>query len=271
MKSGLYAGHIKHVRLTPVVHRFVHPAYYLALDLGELSEIDRTLSLFGYNRIRPVTLYDRDYLGPGEGSIAAKLTGVLQAHDCADRMHRVMLVTCPRHLRYGFNPISLFFTYQHDSALGCVVAEVRNTYGEAHVYVLRQSLAPRAGFQVRYQVPKAFFVSPFNDMKGDYEFQMSLVDERLHVRIDLLRDGQPALMTELQGMGMALNRRNLARTLLRFPGNAALAAPRIAWQALQLRRRGLRPRMKPKPVSPMTMQIGQPLWLGLLFRSVWGG
>ncbi|ETW96819.1 MAG: hypothetical protein ETSY1_25065 [Candidatus Entotheonella factor] len=271
MKSRLYIGHIKHARLTPVTHRFVLPAYYLALDLAELPELGPRLTLLGYNRLRPAALYDRDYLGGGDGTIAAKLTRILQAHHCADRLHRVILVTCPRHFGFGFNPISLFFAYQLDGALGCVVAEVRNTYGEAHIYVLRDALAPRRGFQVRYRTPKTFFVSPFNDMKGDYEFRMSLVDEQLHVRIDLLRDGQPALMTELQGMGMSLNRRNLARTLVRFPGNAALAAPRIAWQALQLRRHGLRPRMKPKPVSPMTRQMGRPMWLGLLYRSVWGG
>ena len=267
MQSKLYVGQVKHARLAPVTHRFVHPAYYLALDLAELSELDRKLAWFGYNRLRPVTLDDRDYLGGGEETVAAKLTDILQAQGCADPMQRVMLVTCPRHFRCGFNPISLFFVYQSHGALSCVVAEVRNTYGEAHVYVLREPLAPRAGFQVRYQVPKAFFVSPFNDMKGDYEFQMALEDEWLHVRIDLLRDGQPELMTQLQGMGMALTHHNLTRTLLRFPGNAALAAPRIAWQALQLRKRGLRPRMKPKPVSPMTMQIGRPLLIG----RFWGG
>ncbi len=271
VKSRLYVGQVKHARLTPVMHRFVHPAYYLALDLSELSELNRVRPLFGYNRLRPVTLYDRDYLGAGEGTVAAKLAGVLQAHDGADRMYRVMLVTCPRHFRYGFNPISFFFVYQSDGALSGVVAEVRNTYGEAHVYVLHEPLESGAGFQACYQVPKAFFVSPFNDMKGEYAFQLSLADERLHVRIDLLRDGQPALMTELEGVGMTLNRRNLARTLVRFPCNAMLSTPRIAWQAIQLRRRGLRPRMKPNPISPMTMSIGRPRLLGPLLRRIWGG
>ncbi len=267
MRSKLYIGEIRHARLAPVAHRFVYPAYYVALDLAELPALGQSLSLFGYNRIRAVTLYDRDYLGAGEGTITGKLQDLLPDHDLADHQSRVVLVTCPRHLCFGFNPINLFLVYQNNGALRCVVAEVHNTYGEAHVYILRESLEPRPGFEVRYQAPKAFFVSPFNDMKGDYEFQIAPLGDQLHVRVDLHRDGEPVLMTELQGAGRALNRWTLVRSLVRFPCNAALAAPRIAWQAIQLQRQGLRPRMKPKPSSPMTMHIGRPLLIG----RWWGG
>ncbi len=266
MNSRLYIGQVRHARQEPVSHRFVYPAYYMAVDLADLQELNRTFALFGYNRTRPLTLSDRDYLGISEGTINTKLAAILRAHNCEGPPLRVILITWPRHFHYGFNPISLFLVYEHDGNLRCVIAEIHNTYGEAHLYVLRDPLEPRPGFQARYQVPKTFFVSPFNDMKGHYEFQILVSDERLHVRVDLLREGHPAFMTELQGEALALNRWNLIRILGQFPFQAALAVPRITWQAIQLKRQGLRPRMKPKPISPLTRKSGK---APLIWR-LWG-
>ncbi len=57
----------------------------------------------------------------------------------------------------------MFWCYDRAGALACVVAEVHNTYGERHCYLLRPDAAGHAG------ADKAFYVSPFFAVDGRYE------------------------------------------------------------------------------------------------------
>jgi DUF1365 family protein len=54
------------------------------------------------------------------------------------------------------------------------VAEVNNTFQERHLYILPASPArgPRHA-PARFEAPKAFHVSPFNDLQGTYAFSFS--------------------------------------------------------------------------------------------------
>ena len=73
-----------------------------------------------------------------------------------------MLAT-PRSFGHAFNPLSVFWCHDRTGALACVVAEVHNTYGERHCYLLRPDADGHAGAE------KAFYVSPFFAVDGRYE------------------------------------------------------------------------------------------------------
>ena len=47
-----------------------------------------------------------------------------------------MLLTNLRLLGYVFNPVSYFYCYGADGELAAIVAEVGNTFGERHPYLL---------------------------------------------------------------------------------------------------------------------------------------
>lgn len=48
----------------------------------------------------------------------------------------IRLLTQCRVLGYVFNPISMFYCHDVHGALATVVAEVNNTFGERHLYLL---------------------------------------------------------------------------------------------------------------------------------------
>ena len=73
MTSLLYRGYVEHRRHEPRPHRLIYRLYVYAFDLAELTDLDRRLPLFGYNRPRPVSLRDRDYLDNTNRSIRSKL------------------------------------------------------------------------------------------------------------------------------------------------------------------------------------------------------
>ena len=83
---------------------------------------------------------------------------------------RVELVTSARFFNYAFNPVNFYFCYRPatidvdgDSLvvelIRCIVAEVSNTFGERHVYVLDDRCcskrAKKPGFMARFTCPKA--------------------------------------------------------------------------------------------------------------------
>ena len=57
---------------------------------------------------------------------------------------RVLMLANARVLGYVFNPLTVYWCHRADGALACVVAEVHNTYGERHCYLLRPDDAGRA-------------------------------------------------------------------------------------------------------------------------------
>lgn len=269
MNSRIYLGHLMHSRLEPVKHTFLYPVYFFAFDLSELSKLDKNLILFGYNQVRPVAIHDKDYLGDGEETIQAKLLSFLNKKRCGDDIASIKLVTVARYFNYVFNPVSFFYCYRQDGSLRCTVAEINNTYGETHLYILDRPDEPCPGFLARYRVSKEFYVSPFNDIKGDYEFHFSEIDERIDIRINILRDEREVFLSRLWGKAIPLNSENLISTLVQYPISAALAMPRITWQALVLRyRKGLNPVLKPKPSSEMTIRAASPSGLQRMERSI---
>lgn len=256
MRSRVYAARLVHTRLVPLRNTFEYPAYYLSLDLDELATLERTIPFFGYNRRRSISLWDADYLTPGPGSIRDKLLALLARSGCADGVAAVRLVTVPRCLGYVFNPVNFYYCHGADGELRCAAAEVNNTYGERHFYLLGPEHAVDAppGFLARYVAPKAFFVSPFNNMKGTYDFRLGPLDDRLDLRLDLVRDDEPVLRTRVWGTGAELTARALLKTVARHPFAAALAFPRIAWQALRLQNlRRLPTLLRPNHTGEMTL------------------
>jgi len=259
MNSRIFIGQVKHERLKPVRHQLAYPLYVYCFDLDELTELDRTLPLFGYNRPRPASLYDRDYLDDSDGTVREKLTRFLEAEGYADAVTTIMLVTSARYFNYIFNPVSFYYCFSRRGDLVCVVAEVNNTFGERHVYIPRRTENEGNGFPARFSAPKHFHVSPFNDMTGSYEFVFSDIRKELFIRINLYRDDELAFYAELWGTPVPLTASGHAKVLLSHPLIPHLTIPRIYWEAVKLFFvRKLPYHEKPVPLSMMTIRRNPP-------------
>ena len=254
MNSRLYIGEVMHARLVPVEHRFIYPLYWYVFDLDELPQLDREVRGFGYNRRSLVSIRDADYLR-GEGPIRERLMALLRERGCDDGIARVELVTMARCLNYIFIPVSFYYCYRADGSLRCAVAEVNNTFRERHLYVLDRPSSDPARYPARYEHAKEFHVSPFNDLRGTYEFNLSALGEDMDVRVNLVRDGAHVIDTGIRGTAQPLTSETLRRALWRHPFTAALNIPRIVWQASKLYfRKKLPVHQKPPPSSRMTFE-----------------
>ena len=256
VNSALYPGRVEHRRFFPVPHRLHYRLYVYAFDLDELDLLDRTLPLFGYNRLRPASLYDRDYLTQDPGDIRSKLQRIVAQRAPGLAFTRAVMVTSPRYFSYIFNPVSFYYCFDAAARLVCTVAEVNNTFGEKHVYVLPLATPAAEGdYPVRLQAAKAFHVSPFNAVDGTYHFYFADIRRELDIRVALHREGREIMNARLCGQIRKLNAGRQLSTLLRHPILPHLTIPRIYWQALRLKvQRGLVYHDKPLPASPMTIR-----------------
>lgn len=245
-RSGLLVGRVSHSRLTPRAHAFAYDLFMLRLDLAEVAMLDARLRLFGTRWWKAVRFEPTDFMGLRRGTAAmadrvtalrAAVVAALTADGVTAAIGRIELVAHGRIAGYVFNPVSFFACYSEpDGVLAGVVADVHNTFGERHAYVLpvvRQS-APGA-----WRQKKVFHVSPFFTLDGTYRFQMMFADDAVDIRIDLHTGGRPVFLSRLQLTQQPLTDGALARALTRFPAMSARVIGAIHWEALRLWRKGL--------------------------------
>jgi len=241
----LYPARVMHRRRIAPLYRFVYRVFYLLVDVDRLDELQRRLRFFSHNRFNLLSLRDRDY-GDGRG-LRAWAERLLQVQGIALDGGRIRLLTLPRVLGWAFNPISLWYCEHRDGSLRAVIAEVRNTFGEKHSYLLASGGGPMP-YEAQYEKDKCFHVSPFLDRAGQYRFRLDAPGERLRVAIHGLRDEVPVMDATLSAKRRALSDAALLGQLLRMPWMALKVVAGIHWEALKLWLRGAGYRPKPAPL-----------------------
>ena len=243
--GALYVGSVAHRRRQAPSHRFRYRVFMLLLDLDRLDQLDRSSWLFGHNRLRPLSLYDRDH-GPKDGS---PLRPWIDAVLCDAGVHlqggRVRLLCYPRVFGHAFNPLSLWYCEHADGSLRAVLCEVRNTFGEWHGYLLHEGGRPME-WPVRASARKCFHVSPFLPDNGGYRFRLDAPEQRLRVAVTYQDAGQ-GLAAVQQGDRRELTDGELARALAGVPLLSLKVVGGIHWEALKLWLRGARLYRKPPP------------------------
>ena len=197
----MYEGHVVHERRTQLRNLFRYSVYMWLVDLDELDQLDRRLWAFGHNRRALTTIRTRDHLGDPRRSIKANVLAYLDAHGVDLEGGRVSLLTNARVLGYVFNPLSVFYCHRPDGELRCVVAEVHNTYGERHCYLLEP------GERGRAEAGKEFYVSPFLTVDGRYQMSVPTPGERLSVQMALHQDERRVFSASLTGRRLPLTNR----------------------------------------------------------------
>jgi DUF1365 family protein len=238
-----------HRRRVAPLYRFVYRIFYLLLDIDRIDPLDRELRWFSRNRFNLLSFRDSDY-GRGEsGGLRAWATSRLDEASIDIDGGRIRLLTLPRVLGHAFNPISLWYCEHRDGRLLAVIAEVRNTFGEKHSYLLPApaSSDASAAYQWSQHKDKCFHVSPFFDLVGRYQFELSLPGDRLRVVINETRDGAPLFDASLTGERCELSDRRILQQIARMPWMTIKVVVGIHWQALKIWLRGARYHAKPAP------------------------
>jgi len=242
----IYFTRVLHRRLVPVDYRFSYRVFSLLLDLDALSDL--RLRFLSLNRLNLLSFRERDH-GPRDGSpLKPWAEDLLRRKGIDIEGGRIQLLCFPRVLGYGFNPLSLWYCHHRDGSLRAVIAEVNNTFGEHHFYLLCNGGLPLT-WPVTRSVEKVFHVSPLMGMEARYDFRLAEPSDRLSVLIKQFQGGELRFVASQQGAGYVLSDKRLLLALFRIPLMTFKVMAAIHWQALKNWLRGAP--FFPKPVPPV--------------------
>lgn len=251
----LLTGQVVHERLRPVQHRFVYPVFCLRLNLARLNELNNTW--FGINRWRPMSVFTADY-GARDGS---DLEGWMRSllHDAEiEAEGEIWLQTFPRLFGFAFNPVNFWFCHDKQGGLRAVLAEVNNTFGEHHRYLLSNADGALIGPDSDLQSIKAMHVSPFCPVSGHYQFVFKDSAQTAFVGIDYFDPEGLLIKTAIAGRRRSFTAAHLRSSLLAQPFLTLGVVFKIHWQALQLWLKRVPFYRKPAPpLHPVTKSISK--------------
>ncbi|MFD0634775.1 DUF1365 domain-containing protein [Catenulispora yoronensis] len=224
---ALYECRIRHVRHGPVVNDFTYGSYLWLVDLDDLPRLPGPLRLLaGF----PAA----DHFSGRDGSVRGGVERFLAAHGIELNGGRILTLTAARVFGYVFNPLTVHWCHDADDRLVCVVAEVHNTYGERHAYLLFPDAEGRA------QTDKDFYVSPFLPIEGGvYRMRLPEPGERLSLSVRLDLPGAAPFVASVHGVRRAGTASGLLRLAARYPLAPLAVAARIRRQGVALFLRGL--------------------------------
>jgi DUF1365 family protein len=217
---SLYETQVRHVRGTPLINDFTYRSVQWLVDIDRLPVLPWWL--------RPLASFQaRDHLGDPAASIRENLDAFLAAEKLyAPGM--VLMLANARSFGHVFNPLTVYWCHDRSGELVCVVAEVHNTYGERHCYLLRTDERHRA------EVPKAFYVSPFNPVDGLYRMSLPRPGDRLELSITLHREGNRPFVATVRGHRRPATQGQLLWCWLRRPFPTLAVVAQIRWQGIKL-------------------------------------
>jgi hypothetical protein len=233
-RAQIGLGRVWHQRVRPVQHQFSYASYFWLLPMRSLrNQPDKQVRR---NRWAALAFHDRDH-GDGRDDALAWLDELLASEQVHDAQGEVWLQTYPRVLGHVFKPVSFWYAHRQNGTLCAVVAEVNNTFGERHCYLLT---GPQLAWGQGLQATKVFHVSPFCQVLGHYSFCFekrgdSLLGwQHLSARVDH-HDGEgPLLHTSLAGTLQPLTAAAKRHAFWAMPLMTLGVVARIHWQALKL-------------------------------------
>jgi uncharacterized protein len=185
---AVYDVEVRHRRREQLDYGFAHKSSLWLVDLDDL----------------PRGFEARDHVGDPDRTLRENVDAYLADHGVDLGGGRITMLANPRGLGHVFNPLSVFWCHRSTGELACVVAEVHNTYGGRHRYLLPAERADTA---------KAFYVSPFFEVDGEYRLSLPEPEEHLALAITLRRNGATALTATVTGTRRPRPRRRPLVTL----------------------------------------------------------
>jgi DUF1365 family protein len=240
--AQLLRGDVLHARRRPRAHAFRYRVTTLLLPMRALAASPSPD--LARNRAGLYAFHDADH-GEGGTDALAWVESLFAREGVQGADGEIWLQTFPRVLGYVFKPVSFWYALRRDGALAAVVAEVNNTFGERHVYLLA---GPGLRWGATVRARKVFHVSPFCRVQGEYVFRFMRSGDRWIARVEH-HDGEhdarlerevppddqgPLLVTSIGGTAEPLTAANVRRAFWRSPLMTLAVTTRIHWQALRL-------------------------------------
>ncbi len=224
-----------HNRLAPKKHSFHYNVFMFYIDLTELELLKRKLFLFSHNRFNFFSFRDKEHIQlpidkpDSSKSTREHIVTYLNNNGIIITNERIMILTNLNVLGYNFNPVSFYYVFDKNNEPVCSIAEVGNTFGELKPYLLTHENLSEKKYHLN--TTKHFYVSPFFDHDHNFDFSLTIPEEKLNIRIDTFNKQDRVFISTLTGNKKPLTNLNLFWYSIRFPLITLQIITLIHWNA----------------------------------------
>ena len=134
-----------------------------------------------------------------------------------NKIKDIKLLTFPKVFGYGFNPLSVYFCYNSTNLLVHTVFEVKNTFGDIHHYVLKNTDKK----VITQRVLKKLFVSPFYNKNGYYNLYAKHIDKKIITSVEYVMNNNTVFFASMNLKEIQFNNLNILKSICKlivFPG-----------------------------------------------------
>jgi len=236
MTSSLYNGTVIHKRFKPKIHFFKYKVFSMLLDLSELNHLDKNINFFSYNSFNLISFFDKDHGERDGSSLFEWVKKNLVENNINSENIKIKLLCYPRIFGYVFNPLSVFFVYDHQENLISILYEVKNTFGEQHTYIFKVGNKN----PLQHNCSKKFHVSPFIEMDCNYFFRITKPAEKISVIIDQYQLDEKILFASQDGRRVDFNSKELLKSYIKHPLMTFKIISAIHFEAFKLWVKGIK-------------------------------
>ena len=232
-KNFIYKGQIRHRRFTPFNQKFTYKTFMCYFDISKIETMFKKSIFWNINKWALVSYHRKDYHGDVSLNLDQAVRKTIREKTDYNPEGPIRLLTHLRYFGYCFNPVSFYYCFdKNDQEVEMIMAEVTNTpWNERHCYFIKD----KKHKNFTQSLKKEFHVSPFWDMKHDYEWYFSVPKDSINVNMINYKNEKKvfdATLTLKEKSVLSFN--NLLLHSLRFPFITLMVFFRIHFQALKL-------------------------------------
>ena len=233
MNSCIYNGIVKHQRFKPIEHSLNYRTFSILLDLDEIENLAKSISIFSLNKFNIFSFYNRDHGERDGSSLKDWVKKNLKKFNISNNITKIKLLCYPRMFGYVFNPLSIFYCYENKD-LKAIFYEVKNTFNEQHTYIFKI----KNNEKIEQKCKKKFYVSPFMDMETYYNFKLINPKEKLSIFIRQTDEEETVLTATQTGDKKEFSFKQLLINFFKYPLMTIKIISTIHYEAFFLWKKG---------------------------------
>lgn len=242
--NALYIGEVRHARYRPRAHRFNYRVFSAFLNVDDIDQNRLGLKLLSIDKFNLFSIRRRDH-GAKDGSALRPFIENLLSEAGLDAPETIHILCYPRMFGFAFNPLTVYYCRDKGNVTA-MVYEVRNTFGDDHIYIVPLAEANTDKPQLHLR-DKLMHVSPFIGMQATYHFSAVPPNETLRLVIRETQDDEPLLVASFVGAHQPLTDANLFKAFIKHPLMTVKVLVAIHFEAAKLFLKGVPYVKRPKP------------------------
>ena len=233
MNSCIYNGIVKHQRFKPIEHSLNYRTFSILLDLDEIENLSKNISIFSLNKFNIFSFYYLDHGARDGSSLKDWVQKNIKKFNISNNITKITLLCYPRVFGYVFNPLSVFYCYENND-LRAIFYEVKNTFNEQHTYIFKI----KDNEKIEQKCKKKFYVSPFMDMETYYNFKLLNPKEKLSIFIRQTNGEETVLTATQTGDKKEFSFKQLLINFFKYPLMTIKIISSIHYEAFFLWKKG---------------------------------